>query len=329
MKEPLLSIIVIAYAMPRQALNTLKSLAPDYQRGVDAAEYEVILVENRSQQIMDTAAIAQLPGNFRYFLRDESGVSPAAAINLGFQEARGQYIGLMIDGARMLTPGVIHNVLQAFHLNNNAMVCVPGYNLGETEQQFHITQGYSQEKEQALLKAIDWPSDGYRLFDISCLSGANPHGIFHPLMECNCLFASARIFQELGGADERFNLPGGGALNLYLYRRVALHPHTQSFVLAGEGSFHQLHGGVTTSEVTEREAILRRQSEQLVELLGEPYRSPTVQPILLGTISPQAFRYLQFSVERGIERMQRLAARGENMYADQCLKLQLHSNHHE
>jgi hypothetical protein len=322
MNQPLLSIIVIAYNMPRQALNTLQSLAPDYQQGVNADDYEVILVENRSSRNMDADAIARLPGNFRYFLRDEPGVSPAAAINLGFSLARGQFIGLMIDGARMVTPGVIGNALMAFSLSADAMVCVPGYNLGETEQQFHLTHGYCQEKEQALLNEIDWQRNGYRLFDISCLSGANPNGIFHPFMECNCLFASAQVFQDIGGADERFNLPGGGALNLCIYRNVAMHPRTRSFMLAGEGSFHQLHGGVTTSQVAEREIILRRQSEQLAELMGQSYRSPTVEPILLGSVPPQAFGYLKHSLERGIHRSQRCAARNEDMYADQRLKEQ-------
>jgi glycosyltransferase involved in cell wall biosynthesis len=318
--KPLLSIIVIAYDMPRQALNTLRSLAADYQQNVNADDYEVILVENRSKRNMDAVAIASLPGNFRYFLRDEPGVSPAAAINFGFSQARGKFVGLMIDGARMVTPGVIEHALMAFRITPNAMVAVPGYNLGEHEQQFHLTHGYSEEKEIALLDGINWQNDGYRLFDISCLSEANPNGIFHPFMECNCLFASAEVFKDIGYADERFNLQGGGALNLCIYRNVAMHPQTRSFVLAGEGSFHQLHGGVTTSEVAERDSLLKRLNEQLTELIGHPFRSPTVQPILLGKIASPALSYLKHSVDRGIHRSQRCAARNEDMYADQRMK---------
>ncbi len=323
MSQPLLSIIVIAYDMPRQALNTLISLAPAYQQGVDSADYEVILVENRSKRNMDAAAVAALPGNFRYFLRDEPGVSPAAAINFGFAQARGQFVGLMIDGARMVTPGVVQNVLMAFSLNADAMVTVPGYHLGENEQQFHLTHGYTEEKEQALLDEIDWQRNGYRLFDISCLSGANPNGIFHPFMECNCLFTSAEVFREIGQADERFDLPGGGALNLCIYRKIAMHARTRAFMLAGEGSFHQLHGGVTTSEIVQRDDILRRQSDQLNELLGQPFRSPTVEPILLGKIPGPALRYLKHSVERGMHRLQRCADRNEDMYADERAKERL------
>ncbi|MFZ3154707.1 glycosyltransferase [Pseudomonas sp.] len=320
MSQPLLSIIVIAYDMPRQALNTLISLSPAYQQGVDADDYEVILVENRSKRNMDAEAIARLPGNFRYFLRDEPGVSPAAAINFAFSQVRGRFIGLMIDGARMVTPGVVHYALMALRMTADAMVVVPGYHLGENEQQFHLTHGYCEEQEQRLLDEIDWQNNGYALFDISCLSGANPNGIFHPFMECNCLFLAADVFREIGQADERFDLPGGGALNLCIYRKAAMYPRTRAFMLAGEGSFHQLHGGVTTSEVAQRDAILQRQREQLTELLGEPFRSPKIEPVLLGKVPAEALRYLQFSVERGIQRAQRWAALNKDMYADERTK---------
>jgi hypothetical protein len=94
-------------------------------------------------------------------------------------------------------------------------------------------------------------------------------------------------------------------------------------MLAGEGSFHQLHGGVTTSQVVQRDDILRRQSDQLNELLGQPFRSPTVEPILLGKIPGPALRYLHHSVERGIHRLQRCTARNEDMYADERTKERL------
>lgn len=317
MTQPMLSIIVIAYDMPRQALNTLRSLSPAYQEGVDPEDYEVILVENSSARNMDADAIAALPGNFRYFLREEASVSPAAAINFAFSQAHGRHIGLMIDGARMVTPGVIRYALMAFSMDSDAMVAVPGYHLGENEQQFHLTHGYSEATEQGWLDQVDWQRNGYRLFDFSCLSGANPNGVFHPFMECNCLFLTAQVFRDIGQADERFDMPGGGALNLYIYRKAAMHPRTQLFMLVGEGSFHQLHGGVTTSEVAARDAILQRQSQQLGELLGQPFRSPTLEPILLGKVPGTAMRYLKHSVERGMHRVERCAQRNEDMYADQ------------
>ena len=165
------------------------------------------------------------------------------------------------DPKRDRQQALVQYALMARRMTSEAMVVVPGYHLGEHEQQFHLSRGYSEQHEQRLLEGIDWQRNGYRLFEISCLSGANPNGIFHPFMECNCLFLDVEVFRDIGQADERFDLPGGGALNLYIYRKAAMHPHTRSFMLAGEGSFHQLHGGVTTSEVAERETILNRQRE--------------------------------------------------------------------
>ncbi|MGA1354306.1 MAG: glycosyltransferase family 2 protein [Candidatus Limnocylindrus sp.] len=320
MRNPRLSVIVIVYDMPRQALNTLYSLSTAYQEGVSADDYEVIVVENRSPRLMDADAIAALPGNFRYILRDEPGVSPASAINLAARVARSDFICLMIDGARLVTPGIVRYALEARAIDDDALVLAPGYHLGEHEQQFHASRGYSEEKEQELLEGISWKSDGYRLFEISCLSGANPHGWFHPFMECNCLFLSRRVWDDIGRADERFDLPGGGAINLAIYRRAASHPRSRLFVLPGEGSFHQLHGGVTTSEVPEREALLKRIGEQLNELLGEPYRAPTLQPTLLGRVPATAFSFLGYSVERGLRRKQICAKMGELMYAEELSK---------
>ncbi|WP_421863046.1 glycosyltransferase [Parvibaculum sp.] len=316
MKKPLLSVIVIAYDMPRQALNTLLSFAPGYQQGVDADDYEVIVVENRSARNMNAAEIDRLPGNFHYFLRDEKGVSPAAAINFGVEKAKGKFIGLLIDGARMVTPGVIRHALMSFRMTDDALVLVPGYHLGENEQQFNLEHGYNEEVEKELLDGVDWRNNGYRLFDISCNCGANRNGFFHPFLECNCLFVSKEIFTEIGGADERFDMPGGGALNLYIYYKLATHQDTEVFLLAGEGSFHQIHGGVTTSSKADREDLLEKINNQLSELLGHPFRSPTVEFTLLGKFRGPALRYLKFSVERGIRRFGRLDAEGRDPYDD-------------
>lgn len=316
MSQPLLSVIVIAYDMPRQALNTLLSLSPDYQQGVTGEEYEVIVVENRSRRNMDPEAVAALPGNFRYFLRDELGVSPAAAINFGFAQACGRFVCLMIDGARLVSPGVLQFALMAFRITADALVVVPGYHLGESDQQFHLSNGYTEEKEQQLLQQIDWLSNGYRLFEISCWSEANPRGFFNPFMECNCLFMSAEVFREIGQADERFNMAGGGSLNLYTYRKASIHPRSQSFMLVGEGSFHQMHGGVTTSEVDGRDEIVKSQYKQLCQLLGYDFRSPTVEPVLLGKVRGPVLPYLAISSEMGLKRYRRFKGQLSKMFVD-------------
>ena len=41
--DPTLSVVVVAYDMARELPRTLASLAPAYQRGIERADYEVIV----------------------------------------------------------------------------------------------------------------------------------------------------------------------------------------------------------------------------------------------------------------------------------------------
>ncbi len=323
MSRILLSVVVIVYDMPRQALNTLYSLSADYQHNVDADAYEVIVVENRSSNVMDQTAIAKLSGNFRYFLRDEIGVSPATAINFALSHCAGEHICLMIDGARIVTPGVIHYSLMACKITPQALVVVPGYHLGPKEHHLLDETSYSETQEQEALKQAGWPQNGYSMFSISCFSGGNHRGFFHPFMECNCLIARKQTILAEGGADERFDMPGGGALNLYIYRKLAIHPETVLFVLPGEGSFHQQHGGVTTSHVDARETLLVRQRDQLNSFLDEPFKSPCIEPILLGKLPGAAMGYMKTSCDAGLTRLDRFRGTQRNPYEDEHNKMPL------
>lgn len=107
MTKPRLSIIVIVFNMPRQALNTLRSLAVPYQKNVDTNDYEVVVVENDSGNNLNKNDVTALGPNFHYHLRQEPGVSPVPAVNFAFEQSRGEFIGLIIDGARMVTPRVL------------------------------------------------------------------------------------------------------------------------------------------------------------------------------------------------------------------------------
>lgn len=293
---PKLSIVVIVYDMVQQAMNTLFSLSTAYQQGVSADDYEVIVVENRSARVLDTAAVEALPGRFRHILRDETGISPAPAINFGLSLARAPVVGLMIDGARMLTPGVIGGALAAYRVDPRALVAVPGYQLGAVPH--HLAKGRTREMDAALLSRIAWKRNGYRLFDISSLGLANRMGIFRPFMECNCLFAPADAVASIGGADGRFNLSGGGALNLYIWYRLAHFPGLNCVVLPGEGSFHQVHGGVTTTSDEDYRANADAFLDQLNAILGEPFKSPDVPVTYLGKLPQELNPFLVYSMER-------------------------------
>ncbi|UTW48567.1 hypothetical protein KFF03_01310 [Bacterioplanoides sp. SCSIO 12839] len=301
--------------MKQQLHNTLCSLKSTYQRNVDPDDYEVIVVENSSDDNFAPTDVSKEYGsNFRYFLRQETSQSPVPAVNFAFEQCQGQYIGLIIDGARMLSPGVIHYVKMATQVSVNSIVAVPGYHIGESEH--HLTEpGYSVEFEQNLLKQAEWQENGYRLFKVSTFSGANARGYLQPMMECNCIFASKINFDTIGRADTRFTLRGGGSINLHIYRSLINIPDTQFFVLPGEGSFHQYHGGVTTSHSTDREKELASFNSQLKSIWGN---SGTIRrnPIMLGSIDANALNFLEQSAHTAQKRAARLGDDSQILWPD-------------
>ncbi len=304
--RPLISVIVIGYDMPEQLLNTARSLATDYQQGISADEYEVLIVENRSSNNVDEQAILALGDHFRFFRRENTGRTPVPAINFAFGQARGELVGLMIDGARMLSPGVLRQARDLYRQHPKALVAVPGYHLGQDEQHKAGEPALLRQREKAALASINWPSNGYDLFSISTFSGANRRGYLQPLMECNCLFSSAKHFEDIGYADERFTLGGGGSVNLHMYRSLGLLPDTKLFILPGEGSFHQYHGGVTTSSYAERQAEIESHRVQLHSFWPGGFHSLRRKPALYGPICEQATGFLSFSEEMAQRRQQRL-----------------------
>jgi hypothetical protein len=286
--------------MADQAKNTLLSLMTNYQLTVNSHEYEVIIVENESPRLMDEGFIRTLPENFSYFLRKEEAPTPVHAINFGAAKATGENICIMIDGARMLTPGLIRNTILGHSISGNAVVTVPSYHLGHQIQQEAVKTGYGVNTERALLQSISWPEDGYRLFEIACFSRSSAPGFFLPNSESNSISMSRALWAELGGCETRFNMCGGGFVNLDLYKRVCEFPGIQHVILPGEGTFHQFHGGVTTGgkRGKDRDALMTAIVGQYRVIRGQEYYSPETTPIYLGEIPVQAQQFVQESSQR-------------------------------
>jgi glycosyltransferase involved in cell wall biosynthesis len=315
-KQPKLSVIVIVYDMPKQAMNTLHSLSSDYQLAVDADDYEIIVIENHSSNNLDEKEVTGLNGNFRYLLRKEPRPTPIYAVNHGISIARGENICLMIDGARLLTPRVIRYTLDAFIINPDAIVAIPGYHIGEKDQKFNSINLHNEASEEKLLEDINWRNQGYSIFDVSCFSGANSHGYFHPLLESNCLSCSKTSLLAYGGANEMFQSPGGGAVNLDLYRGLCLDPDKQLFVTPGEGSFHQYHGGVTTMQRDDLDELLLQFREEYNTVRGEDYQAARREPTIIGAITKPALKYLALSVEGAENRFTRFTTQQKSPWPD-------------
>ena len=292
-RKPDVSVVVVVYNMAREAPRTLHSLSAAYQRHIDPDDYEVIVVDNGSNPPFDPKVIEGLSGNFRLIRIDHASPSPAQAVNRGIAEARGEVIGVMIDGARMVTPGLLHFARHGAALYDRAVVASIGWFLGFDDQKWALEGGYDKEREDALLKSIDWPADGYRLFEIGTLAGSSSNGWLLPIAESNALFLRRELWEMLEGFDERFDLPGGGLVNLDTYRRALELPNAELVVLLGEG-FHQIHGGISTnSDIDLFPDAFRRWVQQYETIRGRPWASPAqVRPTYLGTLPRPALCHL-------------------------------------
>lgn len=292
--KPLLSVVVIVYSMPTQALNTIYSLSASHQKNVSENEYEIIVIENNSSNTLTEDSVVALGENITYICRDENRPSPVFAINEAVDIARSDNISIMIDGARLVTPGIVRATLDAFLLNSKSIVSVPGYHLGQEPQQKAVLYGYSEEEEKKLLTSVNWRENGYRLFDIACFSGSSEaHGILQRVPESNFLALPKELFRQLNGYDERFNSHGGGYANLDFFKRVVTASKGKQFLLLCEGTFHQYHGGATTGgDDGDRSELLKTITQQYVDIREEDYTAPAYDFELLGKFNSFASEFI-------------------------------------
>ncbi len=288
------SLVIVAYDMDRELPRTLASLSRAMQLGVESIAYEVIIVDNGSPRPVQACADPQ----FTIIRVDDARPSPAAAINIGLSHASGDLIGVLIDGARMASPGLIHHAVLASRLHERPVISSLGFHLGPDLQMRSVHDGYDQAAEDALLASCRWEDDAYRLFLISVFAGSSKDGWFMPIAESNALFLRRGIWDELGGYDERFVAPGGGLVNLDAYRRACDLPGSQLVVLLGEGTFHQVHGGVATNALISPAAAFH---QEYAAIRGEPFRAPEVRPLYLGRLATHALPSVAWSAARAHE----------------------------
>jgi hypothetical protein len=299
--RPKLSVVVVVYNMPREAPRTLLSLSAGYQRHIDADDYEVIVVDNGSDPPFDPGEIEHLSGNFRLIRIDDASPSPAQAVNRGLAAAHGDVIGVMIDGARVVTPGLLHFARHGARLYERAVVATLGWYLGYDLQSFAMRTGYNQVREDELLASIGWPRDGYRLFEIATMDEASVDGWFAPIGETNALFMRREMWDLLGGLDERFDTPGGGLVNGDAFRRAGDLPEAEIVILLGEATFHQLHGGTATNAPVESfPDMLVQWSKRYEAIRGCPFGYPNLRnpPTYLGAFPRSALaRFVRAAID--------------------------------
>ncbi|MGH7177283.1 MAG: glycosyltransferase family 2 protein [Tepidisphaeraceae bacterium] len=114
--EPPLSVVVNFHNMRREAQRTLYSLTPAYQRGVADLRYEVLVIDNGSTEPLDEESVRDFGPQFQYKLRRTQSVSPVAGVNEAVAQARAPFVVIKIDGAHILTPGVLSLTAKALQM---------------------------------------------------------------------------------------------------------------------------------------------------------------------------------------------------------------------
>ncbi len=303
---PRLSIIVIVYNMRREAPRTLFSLSADYQEGIDSDDYEVIVVENGSSEPLDPGTVSSFGTNFRYHFVENAQPSPAAAINLGVAMSKAEFVGVMIDGARIASPGMVSLALKALTSFPRCIVGSIGYHLGPDIQKRSIEHGYSQTVEDKLLDGSNWRKQGYNLFQISVLAGSSMGGWVDRISESNLIFLPRTIYRHLGGFDERFDFPGGGLVNSDFYRRACDLDYAELITLFGEATFHQIHGGtITNMPSAEVHIEFQTYLAQYEQLRGVPFKNSDRMPLLFGRSRRQILKSLEETCELVLQNQQK------------------------
>ncbi|CAN5915512.1 hypothetical protein BH23PLA1_BH23PLA1_16770 [soil metagenome] len=96
------------------------------------------------------------------------------------------------------------------------------------------------------------------------------------------LFMTKALWTEFGGFDEQFRCPGGGLVNLDTYARACSIPGSQLITLLGEGTFHQVHGGVATNTSPHPFEVFH---EEFRAIRGRDFERPETASLFLGIVN--------------------------------------------
>jgi len=290
-----LTLIIAYYNIPQHIERTLMSCAPAYQKA-PKDKIEVIIADNGSTDPLPDNLQKRFPFVSK-IIRTEGKPSPVFALNDAIKHAKFSMIGLMIDGAHLLSPGIFRNTRGIAQMYARPVINVPQYYLGKVSQNLNPKLN-AWDRETWWLNRLNWPEKGYSLFRFALFPGENITKSRTDAIESNCLIARREVFEKCGAFDERFDEPGAGFANLEIYTRLTNHKDNSFVMFPGEGSFHQDHDGTTTRKSPEeRDVMVQKFRNKYAKITGietlPNVRSPMVYGVqrrssdIIPTISKQ------------------------------------------
>lgn len=295
-----ITLVIAAYNIPQQIQRTLISCTPYYQN-IPANELEIIIIDNGSRVPLSKTDFKHFP-SVSQVIRVEGQPSPVHGLNKGIEAAKFSNVGVMIDGAHMLSPGVLSNASSVLKMFERPVIDVPQYILGTVSQNLRPSDN-GFEREATDLKDLGWPEIGYSLFDYAVMPGEQIAKNPINAIESNCLISSKGVFKDCGAYDERFDEAGAGLANIEIFSRLTNNPNNKFVSLAGEGTFHQDHHGTTTSvSSTERDALVQQYYKKFEEITGNKTNSMFRGPFVFGDVSTSSPTPPTISRDYGVAR---------------------------
>jgi glycosyltransferase involved in cell wall biosynthesis len=296
----MISIVINFYNNPREAENSLYSLTRGYQNDLGDIPYEVIVLDNGSSQPLSKKQVHSFGPEFKYRYIPTTSVSPAQAINAACRDALGEEILVIIDGAHIISPGVLRRSIDAFDLFPSPFIATVPFHLGPMRQNESVLEGYNQTFEDRLLSECGWKYNGYNLYKIAGDFADACRGWFGCLFESSCFGIRKADYFFLGGLDERFRSRGGGLVSPDFFKRAVSRENMQYVMLLGEGTFHQFHGGVA-SNVPYLQHPAEEFHQEYIKIRGAPYQQVLRKPYHMGVLPDESLHVATISAGLGEE----------------------------
>ena len=287
-----ISVLIFCNDIQEAIINTLHSLRHEYQN-FDPNLYEVLILENPSQNNLSANQIHDLPSNFFYNLNTHKK-SLTESLNQLSNQANGNYLLIIPDGAKILSKGVLKYCHQAIKISSKCIVAFHSYNIGVYQDDMEKNEVLHLKKiEKEFLKET-FPKFADNLLNNASWADSSSAGSFFQMSESNCLFLTKQLWNKIDGFDERLDSIDERIVNLDLYNRVLENKDHKLFFVLGEGTFHQFNSKESKNSVVKN---FEKYKSKYFEITKKNWNSSKRNDYdFLGRVYPSSLKLLKQSL---------------------------------